>query len=190
MFRATDRWWPTGCKQGGADETAIHLFNVKTGKTLEDELPAARYFGVCLRPMGRASTTRATTRRERCSTSMCWERGSRADTLIFGREFRGEALGPNDLFRARDHRRRPLPGDPDRPRCAREARGHCLPRPDQAGLAFEVLVWGLDSRFSAIYAKGAWYVKTDYKAPNGASRPPIPASCPTRGRRLCPRGRM
>jgi prolyl oligopeptidase len=31
-------------KQGGADETVIKLFNVKTGKTLEDELPAARYF--------------------------------------------------------------------------------------------------------------------------------------------------
>ena len=30
-----------------------------------------------------------------------------------------------------------------------------------------MLVWGLDSRFSAIYAKGAWYVKTDYKSPMG-----------------------
>jgi len=30
-----------------------------------------------------------------------------------------------------------------------------------------VLVWGLESRFSTIYAKGAWYVKTDYHAPNG-----------------------
>jgi prolyl oligopeptidase len=35
------------------------------------------------------------------------------------------------------------------------------------GGPFEVLVWGLDSRFSAIWAKGAWFVKTDYKAPNG-----------------------
>jgi prolyl oligopeptidase len=33
------------------------------------------------------------------------------------------------------------------------------------GSPFEVLVWGLDSRFSAIYAKGAWYVKTDYNRP-------------------------
>ena len=32
---------------------------------------------------------------------------------------------------------------------------------------FEVLVWGLDSRFSTIYANGAWYVKTDYNSPNG-----------------------
>ena len=32
---------------------------------------------------------------------------------------------------------------------------------------FEVLIWGVDSRFSADYVKGAWYVKTDYQSPNG-----------------------
>jgi prolyl oligopeptidase len=32
---------------------------------------------------------------------------------------------------------------------------------------FDVLIWGMESRFSADYAKGAWYVKTDYK---GAQR--------------------
>jgi len=32
---------------------------------------------------------------------------------------------------------------------------------------FEVLVWGLESRFSANWVKGAWYVKTDYKSPKG-----------------------
>ena len=26
---------------------------------------------------------------------------------------------------------------------------------------FEVLIWGVESRFSADYVKGAWYVKTD-----------------------------
>jgi prolyl oligopeptidase len=39
-------------QQGGADETGIHVFNVKTGKTLEDELPAARYFSVNFAPDG------------------------------------------------------------------------------------------------------------------------------------------
>ena len=33
-------------KQGGADETSVRVLNVITGKTLEDELPAARYFGI------------------------------------------------------------------------------------------------------------------------------------------------
>ena len=40
------------CGKGGADETAIHVFNVKTGKTLEDELPTARYFSVIFAPDG------------------------------------------------------------------------------------------------------------------------------------------
>ena len=33
-----------GVRQGGADETTVHVFNVKTRKTLEDELPAALYW--------------------------------------------------------------------------------------------------------------------------------------------------
>ena len=50
------------------------------------------------------------------------------------------------------------------------------------GSYFEVLVWGLDSRFSADYAKGAWYVKTDYKAPNGRiSQGRSRDACPTPG---------
>ena len=35
------------------------------------------------------------------------------------------------------------------------------------GSFFDVLIWGVDSRFAAVEDKGAWYVKTDYKAPNG-----------------------
>ena len=34
------------------------------------------------------------------------------------------------------------------------------------GSYFETLIWGVDSRFSADYVKGAWYVSTDYKSPN------------------------
>ncbi len=35
------------------------------------------------------------------------------------------------------------------------------------GSFFDILIWGVESRFSADYVKGAWYVLTDYKAPNG-----------------------
>ena len=35
-----------------------------------------------------------------------------------------------------------------------------LTKPDSY---FEILTWGVDSRFSADYVKGAWYVQTDYK---------------------------
>ena len=33
-----------GVRQGGADETTVRVFNVKTGKTLEDELPTGLYW--------------------------------------------------------------------------------------------------------------------------------------------------
>src|ERR1035441_53865 len=39
-------------RQGGADETGIHIVNVKTGKTLEDELPSGRYGSVSFAPGG------------------------------------------------------------------------------------------------------------------------------------------
>ena len=37
-------------QKGGADEAEVHIFNVKNGKTLEDELPTARYFGISFAP--------------------------------------------------------------------------------------------------------------------------------------------
>jgi prolyl oligopeptidase len=39
-----------------------------------------------------------------------------------------------------------------------------LTKPDTP---FDLIVWGLDSRFSAIHAGTSWFVRTDYKAPNG-----------------------
>ena len=37
-----------GVRQGGADESTVRVFNVKTGKTLEDELPSGIYLSVVL----------------------------------------------------------------------------------------------------------------------------------------------
>ncbi len=154
-------------QQGGADETEIHVFNVKTGKTLEDELPSARYFSVTFSPDG-ASLFYA--RNDKKGTLLYQHvlgtRNSR-DVLIFGREFRGEELGANDLFNAAitdDGRYMVIEIDRGVPARRVDIVYRDLTKP---GTPFEVLVWGLDSRFEAIYAKGAWYVKTDYKSPRG-----------------------
>ena len=56
------------------------------------------------------------------------------------------------------------------------------------GSPFEVLVWGLDSRFNAIYAKGAWYVKTDYKASKGRILKADPGVLPDVWRTIVPEG--
>ena len=154
-------------RQGGADESSIRVFSVKTGKPLEDELPVAIYYTVSFTPDG---TGFYYTRNNRQGTLLyLHEIGTRnsRDTLIFGREFHGEPLGPIDLFRADVT-------DDGRYLVVTIARGVPAKRVDIAfrdltkpNAPFEVLVWGLDSRFSTIYAKGAWFVKTDYHAPLG-----------------------
>jgi prolyl oligopeptidase len=175
-------------QQGGADESGIHVFNVKTGKTLEDELPAARYSGVNFAPDG-ASFYYA--RNDKQGTLLYQHvLGSRStkDTLLFGREFRGEPLGRNDLFSG-------AVTDDGRYLVVEIERGVPARRVDIVfrdltvpGSSFDVLVWGLDSRFSVIYAKGAWYVKTDYKAPKGAIFKADPGVMPEAWTTVVPEG--
>jgi prolyl oligopeptidase len=154
-------------RQGGADEQSIRIFNVKLGKTLEDELPTARYGSVSFAQNG---TSFYYTRNDKAGTLLyqhvLGERPSR-DTLLFGCEFHGELLGPIDLFDA-------SVTDDGHYLVIEIARGVPAKREDivfrdltKPGSYFEILVWGLDARFSAIYAQGGWFVKTDYQSPKG-----------------------
>jgi prolyl oligopeptidase len=154
-------------RQGGADESTIHLFDVKTGKTLEDELPAARYSSVFFAPDGRSLYY---ARNDKQGTLLYQHTiGTRIshDTLVFGHEFRGELLTGNDLFDARI-------SDDGRYLIIQISRGVPARRVDivfrdltKPSLPFDVLVWAIDSRFEAEWVKGAWYVKTDYQSPKG-----------------------
>jgi len=154
-------------RSGGADETTVRVFNVKTGKVFEDELPAGLYWSVSFTP----DATGLFYTRTNSQDSLLYEHvlGTRVvrDTLLFGREFRGEPLGPIDLFQSEVT-------DDGHYLVVTIERGVPARRVDivfrdltRKGAPFDVLVWALDSRFSAIYAKGAWYVKTDYKASMG-----------------------
>ena len=175
-------------QKGGADETAIHVLNVKTGKTLEDELPAARYESAVFAPDG-ASLYFA--RNDKQGTLLYQHvlgmRISR-DTLLFGREFRGEPLTGNDLFSG-------VVTDDAHYLVVEIDRGVPARRVDivfrdltKPGSPFEVLVWGLDSRFNAIYAKGTWYVKTDYQAPKGRILKADPGILPDVWKTVVPEG--
>jgi prolyl oligopeptidase len=154
-------------REGGADEATIHVLDVKAAKTLEDELPAARYSGIEFAPDGKSFYY---ARNEKQGTLLYQHLlGTRnsTDTLVFGREFRGELLGGNDLFSG-------TVTDDGRYLVIEIGRGVPAKRVDivfrdltKPNSPFDVLVWGLDSRFDAIYFKGAWYVKTDYQAPKG-----------------------
>jgi prolyl oligopeptidase len=154
-------------QSGGADESSIRFYNVKTRKTLLDELPSARYFGVAFAPDG-ASVYYSRNNKEGTLLyqHVFGQRVSR-DTLIFGHEFRGEPLGGNDLFFGQVT-------DDGHYLVVQINRGVPPSRVDivfrdltKPGSPFEVLIWGLDARFSAIYANHGWYVKTDYNSPMG-----------------------
>ena len=145
----------------------MRVFNVKTKKTLDDELPSARYFSIGFAPDGK---------------SFYYTRYNKQGTLLFQHvlgkrnvarqghlraRVPRRALGANDLFV-------PEVTDDGRYLVIEIDRGVPARRVDivfrdltKKDSSFDILVWGLDSRFSAIYANGAWYVKTDYKSPLG-----------------------
>jgi prolyl oligopeptidase len=174
--------------QGGAEETSVRVMNVKTGKMLLDELPSARYSGVSFATDG-ASLYYARNNKE---GTLLYQHilGTRnsQDVLVFGREFRGELLGGNDLFSGEltdDGHYLVIQIDRGVPAKRVDIVYRDLTKP---GSPFEVLVWGLDSRFSAIYAKGAWYVKTDYHAPKGCILRADPGIMPDVWKTIVPEG--
>ena len=154
-------------RQGGADETTVRVFNLKTKKALEDELPSGLYWSVDFTPDGKGLYyTRINKQGALLYLHALGTRPS-SDKVVFGREFYDEPLGPIDLFTS-------TVTDDGRYLVVDIERGIPAKREDivfrdltKPGSPFQVLVWGLESRFSVIYARGAWYVKTDYKAPKG-----------------------
>ena len=175
-------------REGGADETSVRVFNVKTGKNLLDELPSALYWSVNFAPDGSGVFyTRCDSKGTLLYEHVFGERNSK-DKLLFGKEFHGELLGPNDLV---------IAGltDDGRYLVAEIERGVPARRMDivykdltKPGSYFDVLVWGLDSRFYADYVKGTWYVRTDYKAPNGRILKAYPGVMPEAWDTVVPEG--
>ena len=175
-------------QKGGADEAEIHVFNVKTGMTLEDELPTARYFGLSFAPGNRSFYyARSDSKGTLVYLHQLGTRVSR-DPLIFGHEFRGEALGPDDLITAQvsdDGRYLVVEIDRGVPASRVDIVFRDLTKP---GATFDVLVWGIENRFSAAFYNGAWYVKTDYKTPKGTVMRADPGIMPDVWKTIVPEG--
>ncbi len=177
-----------GLQQGGADEFSVRVFNVKTKKVLEDELPAARYFGVEFAPDGKSIYYS----RDNKDGTLILQHviGTRPshDPVIFGREFRDEPLGPIDLMSAEitdDGKYLVIKIDRGVPAKRVDIVFRDLTKPHST---FEVLVWGLESRFEAIRARGTWFVKTDYKAPKGRIYAADPGVMPEAWKTIVPEG--
>ena len=154
-------------RNGGSDDTTIHVFDMKAKRALEDELPAGLYWSIEFTPDGKGLYYTRTNK----DGSLIFEHvlGTRAtrDTLIFGHEFYDEPLGPIDMLRSAvtdDGRYLVVTVEHGIPAKRVDIVFRDLKKPQSP---FQVLVWGIESRFEAQWAKGAWYVKTDYKSPKG-----------------------
>ena len=80
-------------REGGSDNTTVHVYNVKTGKTLMDELPSGNYLSVCFTPDGGGLYYARMDAKGTLLYEHRWGDRISHDALLFGREFRGEELG-------------------------------------------------------------------------------------------------
>lgn len=181
-------------RQGGADEATLQVADTRTGKILEDELPPGLYRSVSFTFDGKGFYY---TRSNRQGTLLFLHTVGTLpsrDTLIFGREFHAEELGPMDLFTAKVT-------DDGRYLVVRISRGVPAKRVDivfrdltKPGTPFEDLVWGTEARFNAEWikpsanAKGSWIVRTDYHAPKGCMLKADPGILPDAWTSVVPEG--
>ena len=157
-----------GVREGGEDQTTIHIYNVKTGKTLFDTLPRGIYWSVNFAPDNKGVYyTRTDQKGSLVFLHTIGTFSEQPDALIFGHKFRGEDLGPNGIIESSvsdDGRYLVVEVENGVPPSSEDIVYRDLTKPHSY---FEILTWGVQSRFTAIEDRGSWYVKTDYKAPNG-----------------------
>ncbi|HUN86928.1 MAG TPA: prolyl oligopeptidase family serine peptidase [Terracidiphilus sp.] len=173
-------------REGGADESTIRVYDIKAKKTLQDEVPRGLYWSIQFTPDGKGLYYTRTNRQGTLLYQHVLGTRNADDKLLFGREFYDEPLGPNDLFTAAvtdDAHYLVVTIERGVPAKRVDIVFRDLTKPDSP---FQVLVFGLDSRFSAIYAKGAWYVKNDYKAPNGCVQRADPGVMPEAWKTIAP----
>jgi prolyl oligopeptidase len=176
-------------RQGGADEATIRIFSIAKKKSLEDELPSGIYYSIFFTPDGKGLYYARTDRKGTLLYLHTIGTRNADDKLIFGREFHGELLGPIDLFQARitdDNHYLVITIQRGVPPTRVDICFRDLTRPNSP---FEVLVWSLDARFSAIYAKGGWFVRTDYNSPNGRILRADPGIMPESWTTIVPEGK-
>jgi prolyl oligopeptidase len=157
-----------GVRVGGADEVEVHFLDVATREDSGDVLPRARYSGVNISP-DKAGVYYSKLFPHEGNRVFYHKFGTLLDkdAMILGKEYRGEKLGEIDGVGVRA-----------------TANGHYLvfrigrgvPATREDILIKDLrvkdspivpLVYGIDSRFSEFNAGDTFYMRTDYKAPNG-----------------------
>src|SRR5580704_5713178 len=157
-----------GVRVGGADEVEVHFLDVATRKEVGDVMPRARYSGVDIAP-DKAGVYYSKLFPHEGNRVFYHKFGTalESDPMILGKEYRGEKLGEIDGVSVRA-----------------TANGHYLvfrigrgvPATREDILIKDLrvkdspivpLVYGIDSRFGEFNVGDTFYMRTDYKAPNG-----------------------
>ncbi len=157
-----------GIRVGGADEVNVHFLDVASGKDVFDTLPSARYYGVDIAPDKKGVFYSKFFPHEGTRVFYhAFGTASDTDPVIFGREYKGEKLGEIDNVGIRVT---------ENGHWLVLSIGHGVPAKREDILLKDLrtpdspitpLVYGIDSRFSEMADGDTFYVRTDYKAPNG-----------------------
>jgi prolyl oligopeptidase len=158
-----------GVRVGGADESEVHFFDVKTGTDTGDILPSARYYGVQIAPDKKGVYYSRFFPHEGCRVfyhAFGRPVGEGSDAMLLGGSYKGEALGEIDGIGVRI-----------------TENGHFLVMSIGRGVPAKredillkdlrvkdapiiPLVYGYDSRFNELNIGDQFFVDTDFGAPN------------------------
>ena len=157
-----------GVRVGGADEVEVHFLDIATRKEVGDVMPRARYSGVNISP-DKAGVYYSKLFPHEGNRVFYHKFGTplEGDAMILGKQYHGEKLGEIDGVSVRA-----------------TANGHYLvfrigrgvPATREDILIKDLrvpnspivpLVYGIDNRFGEFSVGDTFYMRTDYKAPNG-----------------------
>jgi prolyl oligopeptidase len=159
-----------GERHGGADEATYHVLHLGQGGTkqsLPDVLPLARYTGVALAPDGKGLYYARFTHEGTSVFYHAFGTPDSADTMLFGKQYRGEALGEMALVYvdvSKSGHWLMLTISRGVPATRQDILVKDLRDPKSA---FVPLVYGIDAHMSAEEAGDGFFVLTDESAPNG-----------------------
>ena len=157
-----------GVRVGGADEVEVHFLDVATRKDTGDVMPRARYSGVDISP-DKAGVYYSKLFPREGNRVFYHKFGAPldSDAMILGKEYRGEKLGEIDGVSVRATANGHF-------LVFRIGRGVPATREDILIKDLRVpaspivpLVYGINNRFGEFSVGDTFYMRTDYKAPNG-----------------------
>src|SRR3984885_404234 len=179
-----------GVRVGGADEVEVHFLDVATRQDTGDVMPRARYSGIDIAP-DKAGVYYSKLFPHEGNRVFYHKFGTPLDSdpMILGKEYRGEKLGEIDGVGVRITQNGHY-------LVFRIGRGVPATREDILIKDLRVkdapivpLVYGIDSRFGEFNVGDTFYMRTDYKAPNGRVLKVVQGEGPDKWQVILPEGK-